>query len=111
MDLFFLITLANSFQNSHADDNIPISGVRSITQYDEHMETMTCTDALQNDVLSMSAQLEKATSERDNVEKRLREIEDYLPSLVLWAVETTHALDRLKESQKIKKPNKKSAKA
>ena len=93
------------------DDNIPISSVRSITQYGENMETMICTDALQSKVLSMSAQLEKATSERDNVEKRLREIEDYLPSLVSWAVETTHALDRLKESQKTKKPNKKSARA
>ena len=72
---------------------------------------MICTDTLQNEVLSMSAQLEKATSERDNLEKRLREIENYLPSLVSWAVETTQALDRLKMSQQIKKPNKKSARA
>lgn len=58
----------------------------------------------------MSAQLEKATCERDNLESRLRGIEDYLPSLVSWAVETTQALDRLKESQ-IKKSNKRSTKA
>lgn len=98
--------MANSFQNSYANDKNPITDIRSITQYDENM---FCTDTLQSEVLSMSAQLEKATSERDNLEKRLREIEDYLPSLVSWAVETTHAIDGLKESQKIKKSNKKSA--
>ena len=59
----------------------------------------------------MSAQLEKSTCERDNLEIRLRGIEDYLPSLVSWAVETTQALDRLKESHKIKKSNKRSTKA
>ncbi len=70
------------------------------------METMAYTDTLRDEVLSMSAQLEKATCERDNLENRLRGIEDYLPSLVSWAVETTQALDRLKESHKIKKSNK-----
>jgi hypothetical protein len=75
------------------------------------METIACTDSLQDEVLSMSAQLEKATGERDNLETRLRGIEDYLPSLVSWAVETTQALDRLKESHRIKKSNKRSTKA
>jgi hypothetical protein len=56
----------------------------------------------------MSAQLEKVICERDNLENRLRGIEDYLPSLVSWAVETTQALDRLKESHKVKKSNKRS---
>jgi hypothetical protein len=55
----------------------------------------------------MSAQLQKATYERDNLENRLRGIEDYLPSLVSWAVETTRALDRLKGTHKVKKQNKK----
>jgi hypothetical protein len=59
----------------------------------------------------MSAQLEKATCERDNLENRLRGIEDYLPSLVSWAVETTQALDRLKESHKVKKQNKRSTRS
>jgi len=75
------------------------------------METIACTDILRDGVLSMSAQLEKATCERDNLENRLRGIEDYLPSLVSWAVGTTQALDRLKESHKIKKSNKRSTKA
>jgi len=75
------------------------------------METIACTDTLRDEVLNMSAQLEKATGERDNLEIRLRGIEDYLPSLVSWAVETTQALDRLKESHKIKKSNKRSTKA
>jgi hypothetical protein len=93
------------------DDKIPNSSVRSLTQYGENMETMACTDTLRDEVLSVSSQLEKATCERDNLENRLRGIEDYLPSLVSWAVETTQALDRLKESHKIKKSNKRSTKA
>jgi hypothetical protein len=75
------------------------------------MEAMVCTDTLRGEVLSMSAQLEKATCERDNLENRLRGIEDYLPSLVSWAVETTQALDRLKESHKVKKQNKRSTRS
>lgn len=75
------------------DDNIPNSSVSSLTQYNENIETMACTDTLREEVLSMSAQLEKATCGRDNLESRLRGIEDYLPSLVSWAVETTQALD------------------
>lgn len=75
------------------------------------MEIMACTDTLRDKVLNISAQLEKATCERDNLENRLCGIEDYLPSLVSWAVETTQALDRLKESHKIKKSNKRSTKA
>jgi len=75
------------------------------------MEAMACTDTLRDDFLSMSAQLEKATCERDNLENRLRGIEDYLPSLVSWAVETTQALDRLTESHKLRKSNKRLTKA
>jgi hypothetical protein len=93
------------------DDNIPNSNFRSLTQYSENMEMRACTDTLRDEVLNMSTQLEKATCERDNLEIRLRGIEDYLPSLVSWAVETTQALDRLKESHKMKKSNKRSTKA
>lgn len=75
------------------------------------MEAMVCTDTLRDEVLSMSSQLEKAICGRDNVENRLRGIEDYLPSLVSWAVETTKALDRLKESHKTKKQNKRSTRS
>jgi hypothetical protein len=107
----FLITLTNTFQNSHTYDSGPISSVRSLAQYGDNMETMVCTDTLRDEVLSMSAQLEKATCERDNLENRLRGIEDYLPSLVAWAVETTQALDRLKESHKVKKQNKRSTRS
>ncbi|KFY04385.1 hypothetical protein V491_09370, partial [Pseudogymnoascus sp. VKM F-3775] len=46
-------------QQSYANDKNPITGIRSITQYDENM---FCTDTLQSEVLSMSAQLEKATT-------------------------------------------------
>lgn len=59
----------------------------------------------------MSAQLEKASCERDNVENRLRGIEDYLPSLVSWAMEATKALDQLKESRKVQKQKKRSTRS
>ncbi|KAH6668258.1 hypothetical protein B0J14DRAFT_600226 [Halenospora varia] len=98
-----------TLQQSHTDYNIP--SVRSLTQRSENMETMVYTDTLGDEVLSMSAQLEKATYERDNLENRLRGIEDYLPSLVSWAVEATQTLNRLKESHKVKKQNKRSTKS
>ncbi|TAQ85702.1 hypothetical protein B7494_g5975 [Chlorociboria aeruginascens] len=77
---FYLLTaLANPFQNNQRDDNSSNSSIRSRT----HMEIMTCADTFRDEVLSMSAQPEKATCERDNLESRLRGIEDYLPSLGL----------------------------
>ena len=64
------------------------------------------TSALRDEILDMSAQLEKAICERDNLENRIHIIENYLPSLVAWAMEMTQTVDRLKDSRKTKKQNK-----
>jgi hypothetical protein len=58
---------------------------------------------------NISAQLQQVVSGGDNLESRVRGIEEYLPTLVSWAVETTHTLDRLREPHAVKKPKKKTA--
>ncbi|CZT11978.1 uncharacterized protein RAG0_15978 [Rhynchosporium agropyri] len=98
-------------EGCHIDPNILSSGTRRLTPHSVNTERMANTDTLRDEVVKISAQLEKATGERDSLETRLRGIEDYLPSLVSWAVETTQALDRLKVFHKIKKSNKRSIKA
>jgi hypothetical protein len=69
------------------------------------MEAAMYVDGLRDEVL------QRATSERDNLENRLETIEEYLRSLFPWGVEIAQALDRLKETHKAKRQNKRLIKS
>ncbi|KAH8585966.1 hypothetical protein B0O99DRAFT_645758 [Bisporella sp. PMI_857] len=73
--------------------------------YTDKMEAAMYVDGLRDGVL------QRATSERDNLENRLETIEEYLRSLFPWGVEIAQALDRLKETHKAKRQNKRPIKS
>lgn len=78
-----------------------------LTQYSKSVEAEHHVVGLREDMTKLSTELQQLVCGRDNLENRVRGIEDYLPLLVSWAEETTRKLDRL--SHAVKKNPKKTA--
>jgi hypothetical protein len=93
-------------QNSFKYDKTPTSPINSLTQHSNNTETAIYIEGLREQVPNMSAQLQGAICDGGNLERRLRGIEEYLPSLGSWAVEATHTLNQLQEPYIVKKQNK-----
>jgi hypothetical protein len=95
--------LADSLQNSCTYDKTSTLRINSLTQFSNNTETTIYIEGLREEVINVSAQLQRVICDGSNLESKLRGIEEYLPSLGSWAVEATYTLNRLQEPHNVKK--------